>query len=245
MAGLRKTAAVILIMFCLWLMLPLAKGILHFGMIYPVVILLPLILCLLKPQLLKDKGIKKAVAVILICCYSVGFLLCGATLLMMARAAQNTAEDETTVVVLGCMVYGTRPSRVLTDRCEAACDYLKEHPAAVCIASGGQGTGEDITEARAIYTLLTENGIEPERIYLEEQSENTEENMLYSAELIKEKGFSEHIAAATDSFHEFRAKIYAQRAGLEAAALPSATYLFVAPGYWLREIPALWVTFIK
>ena len=43
--------------------------------------------------------------------------------------------------------------------------------------SGSQGQGEDISEARCMADWLIDRGIEPERVWLEEQADNTQENI--------------------------------------------------------------------
>ena len=236
----RCVLGVLLILLCIWFLLPLLKGITHIGMFYPVLLLIPLICVLFRPSLLKGGRKKKMLIRAAVCGYLLVFIACGVTLGAMIRGAEKEPAADSTVVVLGCMVYGETPSRMLTDRCEAAYEYLAAHPDAVCVAAGGQGRREDISEAEAIFRLLTEKGIAPERIYLEDRSTDTEENLKNAAEIIEANGLSTDIAVATDGFHEYRAGIYGKRAGLSPSSLPASTYLIVAPGYWAREILAVW-----
>ena len=91
------------------------------------------------------------------------------------------------VVVLGAGVNGTQPLPSLEERLEAALAYLQTYPEAQCVVSGGQGGGENITEALCMYTWLTDRGIPPERIWQEEQASSTQENLRFSLELIQEK----------------------------------------------------------
>ena len=74
----------------------------------------------------------------------------------MVRASKSAPKDETVMIVLGCGVNGDRPSLMLTERLDAACDYLNTHEEVVCILSGGQGKGENISEAECMYRYLTE-----------------------------------------------------------------------------------------
>lgn len=240
MEKLRKTLGVILILLCIWFLLPLAKGVTHIGMFYPVILMVPLIAVLFRPQLLKGGRKKKMFIRIAAACYVVAVICCGVTLGAMVKGAEREAPADSTVVVLGCMVYGENPSRMLVDRCEAAYTFLKANPEAVCVAAGGQGPRENISEAEAIFRVLTDKGIEPQRIYLEDRSTDTEENLRNTAKIIEANGLSADVAIATDAFHQYRAGIYGQRAGLQTYAVPSSTYLFMAPGYWAREILAVW-----
>lgn len=76
----------------------------------------------------------------------------------MIRSAANRAPENTTAVVLGCSVKGERPSRVLNERLCAAYEYLNRNPKAVCVLSGGQGDGEEISEAECMYRYLSRAG---------------------------------------------------------------------------------------
>ena len=240
MKAIRVSLGVLLILACIWFLLPLLAGITHIGMFYPVVILVPLIVILFKPSLLKGGRIKKIILSVVGVCYLLGFIACGVTLGVMAKAAKTEAPPNATVVVLGCMVYNSGPSHMLLDRCDAAYDYLMTNPDAVCVAAGGQGHNEPISEAEAIFDILTEKGIEPHRIYLEASSFDTEENLQNTAALIRANDLSETVAIATDGFHEYRASLLAKDAELTPHAIPSRTYIFVFPGYWAREILAVW-----
>ena len=65
----------------------------------------------------------------------------------MFGAATKEHKENATAIVLGCRVYGERPSLSLVERLEAAYDYLIENPKAVCVVSGGKGDSENISEA--------------------------------------------------------------------------------------------------
>lgn len=154
----------------------------------------------------------------------------------MIIAANREPAEEATVVVLGCRVYGELASLSLMERLEAAEEYLKEHPETVCILSGGQGPGEDISEAECMYRYLTEQGISPERLYLEDKSTSTRENMAFSREIIEEQGFHTNVAIVTNEYHEYRASIIAGEVGLKPAAVPASTAIWLFPAYYVREL---------
>ena len=50
----------------------------------------------------------------------------------MVRASKTAPKDETVMIVLGCGVNGDRPSLMLTERLDAAYDYLNTHYS-ICI----------------------------------------------------------------------------------------------------------------
>ncbi|MDE6530824.1 MAG: YdcF family protein [Lachnospiraceae bacterium] len=154
----------------------------------------------------------------------------------MIIAAGRKPEENATVIILGCRVYGEYASLSLLERLQAAEEYLKEHPEAVCILSGGQGPGEDISEAECMYRYLTEQGISPEQLYLEDKSTSTRENMAFSKTIIEEQGFSTKVAIVTNEYHEYRASIIARNQGLEPASVPASTAVWLFPAYYVREL---------
>jgi len=148
---------------------------------------------------------------------------------------------DTTVIVLGARVRGYTPSLVLQLRIEAALAYLDANPEASAILSGGLGESAYISEAEAMKRWLVANGVCDSRLFLEERSTNTHENIMFSQAIIAEHGLSQSVVIATDGFHMFRAHTHARRAGLEPSSAPSRTPLRLLPFYWAREIAAILV----
>lgn len=173
-----------------------------------------------------------------------GFLavcFCAALLLSawMIRSAYGNAPragESGTVVVLGCAVYGDRPSLMLANRLDAAADYLQAHPDAPVIVSGGKGADEPYSEAYVMERYLLDRGIEADRIYREERSTDTGENIAYSAELIRAEELPPALFVVTDGFHQLRAHLHATRLGLTARAIPCKAEIALLPEYWVREI---------
>ena len=158
-----------------------------------------------------------------------------------ARGTENPESDY--LVVLGAGVNGTVPSRSLRERLDAALAYLTEHPEAVAIVSGGQGAGEDITEAQCMYNYLTAKGISPDRIWMEPKATNTLENLRFSLDLIQERHNirPEKIAIVSSEYHLHRAKLFAGWLELEPELVPAKTEVFpLRWNYYLREVFAVW-----
>ena len=140
-----------------------------------------------------------------------------------------------TVIVLGCQVRGTAPSRLLSYRIEAAAAYLKANPETVAILSGGRGGGENISEAACMYRGLTDRGIDPARLYPEEQAANTLENLRYSKEIMEREGLQGPVALVSSDVHICRAETMAEDLGLQAYGLAAKTSWYSRPTYVLRE----------
>ena len=97
-----------------------------------------------------------------------------------------------------------------------------------------------ISEAECMYNYLTAAGIDKERIYLEDRSTSTYENLMFSAEIISEERLSKKIGIVTNEFHEYRAGKIAKKQGLESFAVPAKTLFILRPTFCVREVFALW-----
>lgn len=163
-------------------------------------------------------------------------LICSALLL---SAGLRESDDSDTVIVLGCQLRGDQPSKMLRQRLDKAYEYLEEHPDAVAIMSGGKGSDEIMPEAEVMYNYLSGRGVDPSRLYIEPDSHNTQQNMEYSARIIEREGLDRNVVVITQSFHQYRASVYAREAGLTAYALNCETNPGTLPTYWLRELFAV------
>ena len=168
--------------------------------------------------------------------FAVAVLTAAVETVLMVKAAINKPPVNTTAVILGCSVKGTQPSRILQERLDTAYAYLVENDAAVCVLSGGQGEGEDISEAECMYRYLVEKGISSQRLIKEDTSVNTEENILHTKTLLEKLGLGNEITIITSEFHEYRANAMAEKLGLTVYSTPSRTSVIYFPTYYVREL---------
>ena len=124
---------------------------------------------------------------------------------LIVKASAKKPQENATLIVLGCKVYGEHASRSLRERLDAALIYLEENPNSQCIVSGGMGEGEKISEAECMYRYLTKKGINSSRIIKEDKSTSTRENLRFSKKIMEEKGLGNNIAIATSEYHQYRA----------------------------------------
>ncbi|MDE6796709.1 MAG: YdcF family protein [Ruminococcus sp.] len=157
------------------------------------------------------------------------------SIFMIKSADDPPPNENTTLVVLGCKVKNGRPSLMLKRRLDCAFEYLSEHENVSVIVSGGQGSDEIISEAQCMKEYLTETGISPERIFMEDKSTNTEENLKFSQEIISREGLPEKITLVTDSFHQCRAEMLAENIGIKPYNISGYTSWYIVPTYWVRE----------
>ena len=142
------------------------------------------------------------------------------------------------MIILGAQVKGSTVSRSLRYRLDTAVDYLKDNKQTKVIVSGGQGKGEDITEAEAMFVYLVNKGVEPSRIIKEENSTNTVENIQYSRTYIDDA--QKNILIVSNGFHLYRALAIGKKQGLEySSGLAAPTDTIMRPHYYLREALAI------
>ncbi len=215
---------------------PLVSGIVHEGMMFAVLFIVMGILFYSPKWYKKLCERVKWINVFLRVCCSLAVAVCVVISLLMFSATLKKPSGNGTVVILGCQVKDSQPSLMLVRRMDMAIEYLNEHPDVAVIATGAQGKGENMPESKAIYDYLINNGIDAKRIYVEGRSLNTEQNLRFSAGIIKKNGLDEDVIISSDGFHQYRASIFAKRNGLNPSALSSATPIFVCVSYWFREI---------
>lgn len=202
--------------------------------------------CFLLLDLLQKshKKVGKWMFWIFTCGLILGLVAATVTGIFVAKAETGTRNATCDyLIVLGAGVNGSTPSLSLQDRIYAARDYLQAHPDVICVVSGGQGPGEDITEAQCMFRELTKAGIPQEQIWLEEKSTSTRENIAFSLDLIEEKtGQRPHTAGILSSeYHLYRAQLVAKEQGLSPIGVPAKTsWPHLHLSYFLREIFVVW-----
>lgn len=164
-----------------------------------------------------------------------GFLVILITeVIIILYGAEQPSKQADYVLVLGAQVKGTKPTYSLMKRLDVAYEYLVENPDTVVILSGGQGPGEDVTEAYAMSVYMKAKGLEESRIILEDRSTNTYENIIYSRELMDSPDAS--VVLVTNYFHVFRGVGVAKKQGLSnVEGLGAPTKWYTVPNQYLRE----------
>ena len=171
-------------------------------------------------------------------------LLAGAGSFVLTEAkvidamTSEAREEVDYLIVLGAQVKKTVPSKALKLRLQRAEAYLKEHPGTIAVLSGGQGSGEEITEAECMYRYLSSHGIPAGQMVKEDRSTTTRENLLFSAEVLA--GLEENLdikhvlekktGLVSNNFHIYRAVKLAKKAGYRKV------YAIPAPSDWKYQI---------
>lgn len=241
--GLKRSLIVAAVFFIIGLFFRFALiGYTVMALIFCGLALLVLVYALLKKRrMLRTRKVLTA----LLCIGLAAFIALEIPIIKNARTDKDTAADY--LIVLGAGVNGTVPSLSLTDRLTAALDYMEMHPECLAIVSGGQGPGEDVTEAEAMRRWLEARGVAAERILMEDRATSTEENVAYSMEIIRQRGNeSASIAIVSSEYHLYRAKCIARAQGIaQPMGIAGRTsYPVLMLNYCIREAFAvvyMWV----
>ena len=183
-------------------------------------------------------------ALLVLVCAGLAVFVYLESLVVRGAHTDERAQDAQCVVILGAGVNGTEPSLMLSSRLQAALDFIADKPEVPIICSGGQGAGEDISEAECMARWLMEHGVDENRIYREDRSTSTQENFAYSEKIMADLGLDGDAAFAyvTNDYHIYRAGRIAgtDHACGVAATLPrTAYYDGLQLNYYVREAFAL------
>ena len=148
----------------------------------------------------------------------------------------DTDVDADYIIVLGAGVNGSVPSLSMINRMTPTIEYLESHPDCIAILTGGQGEGENLSEAQAMFDYLTAHGIDPSQLIMEDKATSTEENLKFSFEIIGDELDSSAVAVVSSEYHLHRAKTMAEMLGVEVYGIPGRTsYPVLMINYFIRE----------
>lgn len=180
------------------------------------------------------KGINYSIKGLIIIGVSI-FLIIETLIIVQSRHKYEQKCDF--IIILGARLYGSSPAPLLTYRLDAALEYHQKFPDTKIIVSGGQGSGEDISEAMAMKKYLINHGVDESIIIEEDQSTNTNENILFSKQLIEtisdKKDY--HVLIITNGFHCYRSMLLANKYNLNADTYAAKEHDDTALHYYLRE----------
>ncbi|MFD8640893.1 YdcF family protein [Streptomyces zaomyceticus] len=161
-------------------------------------------------------------------------------------------RDADYVVVLGSgLIGGRRVPPLLASRLDRgrevyeklAAHERRDGVAPVLITSGGQGPDEELPESHAMADYLVERGFPAEAVLREDRSRTTEENMLFSRELMERERPGASCVIVTNNFHAFRASLMARRAGMDGQVVGSPTAAYFWPSATIREFVAVFLQY--
>ncbi len=131
----------------------------------------------------------------------------------------SNAGDADSVILLGMALENGLPNSDLMQRVGTAARYASEHPGCQVIVTGGNPSEGERSEAQVMKQLLEQQGIEEERIVVEDKAADTRENFVNAAKLTDPL---KPTVIVTSSYHMGRAVSIALDAGFASVTrLPS------------------------
>lgn len=145
------------------------------------------------------------------------------------------------IIIHGCgLIDGERVSKLLANRVDRAIRVFRRGKGqAILIPSGGQGPDEKLPEAEAMRAYLLERGIPEDKIILEDKSMTTEENLLFSKQIIDGREGKKRIALVTSSYHVYRCLLLAGSLGIKCAGIGAGVAGYYWPSAVIREFVAV------
>lgn len=157
------------------------------------------------------KGFFKIVIVIV----SIFLLVSAYTGFSIYSFMNNEVRKSDGILVLGCRVRGETPSVSLKRRMETALDLYNNGYGKKLILSGGQGKGEDISEAEAMKRFFISKGIIESDLLIEDKSTSTYENFNYSKDIM-DKNNIKSVVVVSNGYHLKRASKVAENFNINA-----------------------------
>ena len=117
--------------------------------------------------------------------------------------------------------------------------HNSSNPNIKIICSGGQGSDEKISEAKAMANYIASNAEVPMgRVILEEKSTTTSENLLFSKEIGEELVDKPKFLFVTNNYHVYRTSAYARKIKMDGDGLGCRTAGYYIPSAFIREFIA-------
>ena len=166
---------------------------------------------------------KKAIKILsIILAVVIGYFVVTASIYMpfVIKDAKTPYNDDCDyLMILGNQVVGKDiPSPLMLERVDRAVEYLEENKDCYVVVCGGITTDEQIiSESALMAVLLTKDGVNPDRIILEDKSTTTFENFEYAKNVIEEHSGENiedvDVAFLSSDYHMHRAGVIADHFG--------------------------------
>lgn len=154
--------------------------------------------------------------------FSAGILICVVNLFCISNYQLASEKDSVDYVILlggGIDKNGVLPKSVQM-RAQKTADYLNQHKNTICVVTGGTLKFLPVAEAPELKNYLVRNGVEENRILVEDKALDTIQNFEYSCEMLanyegisKREVLQKEIIVVTSYYHLKRAEILAKRMG--------------------------------
>src|SRR5271165_2716152 len=131
----------------------------------------------------------------------------------------DEAQPADAIIVLGAAEYRGRPSPVLEARLNHALFLYLKGLAPQIITTGGAGGDPVFTEGTVGRSYLTQHGVPPEAIVVEEEGASTARSVAAVAEIMRRMSLKSAIVVS-DGYHIFRVKKMLESSGIRVYGSP-------------------------
>ena len=150
-------------------------------------------------------------------------VIAGLTLLVILYGQVDNRRPSDVIVVLGAgLRRDNQPNLALIRRSEQGAVLYHEGVAPFIICSGGYAQNRTRSEADACREILESNGVPRSAIVMEDRSRSTEENAIYTREIMQTRGWSTAVIVS-DGYHMLRAQWIFTDYGIDIVTSPAPT----------------------
>lgn len=171
--------------------------------------------------------------------YLILLLLFFAVLGLYARTPIYQEPD--VILIFGAEVRQNGLSPMLRARCDRGFEISKIYPESKVVVSGWKGPGDAMNEGEAMGQYLLQLGLPSDRLIVEKEASNTQENILYSFPWIEGKS----VVTVSDDFHLFRIWVLSNYYGIDVMPAASSYSSLRGLRFWFREVLALGWNFLR
>ncbi len=160
-------------------------------------------------------------------------------ILSIIACMKPKSNDGDFILIHGCHT-GMHVSPILKNRVDKALEiYRNGGEKAMFALSGGKGSDEPVSEACAMHDYLLENGVPQKKMFLEDESTTTLENIMIVREMTSPGLKDPLYILVSDDYHVLRASIYARKLDMRVKTIGAKTKYY----YWfygtIREFLAI------
>lgn len=145
-----------------------------------------------------------------------GLLLCNLSAVLVYPVLAGSSCQADTLLVMGAAQYNGAPSPAFQRRLDKAKQLYDTGCASSVIVTGGRHVGDVFSEGEVGASYLQAQGIPKTALLSETKSRTSQQNLLYSRELLPAKT----LTIVTDDMHAYRTRYLAGRLGYEAELEP-------------------------
>lgn len=168
------------------------------------------------------RNLSKTAKTVVLSVLGLGFAVAATALFFICNPKLGDGTEQVDYVILlgGGITKDAELTNSVKQRVMVCGEYLKSHPDAVCVVTGGKGPFSPCSESNVLKPAVVACGVEDSRVLEEDKAKDTIQNFEFSSKVLSEytgKSIEEilnsRITVITNDFHIARAERLAKRIG--------------------------------